>query len=396
MEPVEIAVGDLLLRGWRPGDAESVHAACQDPAIQRWTTVPSPYTRAHADEFVGRLAPAALADGSAVHLAVCDAAGGALLGACGLVGIDRPGRTAELGYWTVPAARGRGVALRAARALAGWAFTVLDLDHLRWRAEVGNHASRQVALRLGVRVDGVVRDGARRADGGYVPAWVGSLRRHELAAGGDDLPAGPGSLAARQAAVFAGDCPRLSARAPGGPVWLRPPGEADLDAIVAACQDPEAHRWIPLPRPYQRHHAQLWVQEHAPQRWARGEGVTYVLADAADRYVGGMELRLHGTDPARADVGFLAAPAARGRGYVPAALDALCRWAFAALGVVRVEWRAYLGNDASRRAAEKAGFTLEGTCRARLVYRDERRDCLLGARLATDPIPAAPATGPAT
>ncbi|MGW5696666.1 helix-turn-helix domain-containing protein, partial [Streptomyces asiaticus] len=29
-------------------DTDAVFAACQDPDIQRWTSVPSPYERAHA------------------------------------------------------------------------------------------------------------------------------------------------------------------------------------------------------------------------------------------------------------------------------------------------------------------------------------------------------------
>ncbi|MGH3450260.1 MAG: GNAT family N-acetyltransferase, partial [Haloechinothrix sp.] len=52
MEPVELSDGDLLLRPWQPQDAEAVYRACRDPEIQRWTTVPSPYLREHAEHFV--------------------------------------------------------------------------------------------------------------------------------------------------------------------------------------------------------------------------------------------------------------------------------------------------------------------------------------------------------
>jgi RimJ/RimL family protein N-acetyltransferase len=96
-----------------------------------------------------------------------------------------------------------------------------------------------------------------------------------------------------------------------------------------------------------------------------------------------MELRITG-DPAVADVGFLVAPRARGRGYAPAALRALCDWGFQALGLERIEWRAYVGNDASHRVAQKAGFRVEGTVRAGIPHRGERRDCWLGAILASD------------
>lgn len=38
MNQVEIHEAGVLLRPWRPGDAEAVHEACQDPDIQRWTS----------------------------------------------------------------------------------------------------------------------------------------------------------------------------------------------------------------------------------------------------------------------------------------------------------------------------------------------------------------------
>lgn len=81
---------------------------------------------------------------------------------------------------------------------------------------------------------------------------------------------------------------------------------------------------------------------------------------------------------ATGDVGFLVAPGTRGRGYAPAALAALCAWGFAALGLLRIEWRARVGNDGSRRAAEKAGFAYEGTAGGALNFRGERVDAWVG------------------
>ena len=52
MEAVELREGELLLRPWRPDDAEAVYQACQDPLIPRWTTVPSPFLHEHARDFV--------------------------------------------------------------------------------------------------------------------------------------------------------------------------------------------------------------------------------------------------------------------------------------------------------------------------------------------------------
>ena len=84
------------------------------------------------------------------------------------------------------------------------------------------------------------------------------------------------------------------------------------------------------------------------------------------------------------DVGYLIGPWARGRGYAPAALRLLCDWGFERLALQRIEWRAFVGNEASRTVATRAGFTMEGVARAALRHRDTYRDTWTGARLAAD------------
>ena len=70
MEPTEIRTDRLRLRPWRPSDAPAVLAACSDPLIARWTTVPSPYTAEHARGFVEELMPEGWADGTEYGFAV--------------------------------------------------------------------------------------------------------------------------------------------------------------------------------------------------------------------------------------------------------------------------------------------------------------------------------------
>lgn len=154
-------------------DAASITRHCQDPAIQAWTTIPVPYT---ATDAVGFLAAVerGWADGSMLTWAVRE--GGALLG---LVGLDlQPVRSAELGYWLAPEARGRGLMARAVGAVVAHAFDErgVDLDRLFWQAFVGNEASRRVAERAGFTVEGTVRGfGLQR--GTRRDAWVGTLLR---------------------------------------------------------------------------------------------------------------------------------------------------------------------------------------------------------------------------
>ncbi|MFI6233685.1 GNAT family N-acetyltransferase [Micromonospora sp. NPDC050784] len=380
MEPVEIIEDGVLLRPWREADAEAVHRACQDPDIQRWTTVPRPYRPEHALGFVTEMSRKAWAEGTGAPFAVCDPGTGDLLGANGLVSIDNG--TGEIGYWTAPWARGRGVTVRATRAVARWSFDTLKLRRLLWQAEVGNHASRLVALRAGFRVDGRLRL-ADPALYGSADGWIGSLLPGEVPAAGSTGPAAPGTVAARRAAVFGRPQPVLFATTGAGELRLRPMEEQDLDGVVQTCRDPETIRWTTVPDPYERADAQGY-QAHSRDAWARGDAACFVIADPDDRYVGSLDLRLSPADALVADVGFMTAPAARGRGYLPAALVALSAWGFSTLGLARIEWKANVGNTASRRAAEKAGFLVEGTARGGVQHRGERVDVWVGALLAGD------------
>jgi RimJ/RimL family protein N-acetyltransferase len=179
-----------------------------------------------------------------------------------------------------------------------------------------------------------------------------------------------------------------------GVVRLRALRADDLADVVVAARDPEAQRWTTIPSPYGEADARFFVLDYSTQRWAEDGGGLWAVCTPADaRYAGAMEVRRDPADPEMADVGFVAAPWARGRGYTTRALRLACAWAFASLGVVRIEWRAYVGNDGSRRVAEKAGFRYEGLQRARLVQRGERRDCWVAALLPGDLAPTHRARG---
>ncbi|NES15291.1 MULTISPECIES: GNAT family N-acetyltransferase [Micromonospora] len=383
MESVEIIEDGLLLRPWRAEDADAVYRACQDPDIQRWTTVPRPYLPEHALGYVTTISGTAWAEGTEALFAVCDADSGQLLASCGLVSIDRALDSAEVGYWTAPWARGRGVAVRATRAVARWAFDALKLRRLVWQAEIGNHASRLVALRAGFRIEGELRL-AQPAVDGRPEGWIGSLLPHELAAPGEPIPYGPETLEARRAAVFGRPQPVLFADAAGAELRLRPLEERDLDAVIETCRDEQTIRWTTVPHPYLPEHAEGFLHDVARAAWARGTGASFAVAGPDDRYAGSIDLRISPASPVVADVGFMTAPHARGRGVMPAALAALSAWGFTTLGLARIEWRANVGNTASRRAAEKAGFVFEGTARDGVQHRGERVDVWVAALLPRD------------
>lgn len=183
MEPFVLANEAVRLSVPTARDVDAITAACQDPAIADWTVVPSPYTRHDAELFVERFVPEGWSRGSAYNWAFREpgAVDGPLLGMVGVHFEGRAGgpdheRSAELGFWTAPDARRKGLATEAARLVVDWAFDPegLGLAVLQWVAYTGNWASRRVAWNLGFRVEGTIRryglQRGRRRD-----AWVGTL-----------------------------------------------------------------------------------------------------------------------------------------------------------------------------------------------------------------------------
>ncbi len=159
--PPVLHVGDLTLRPWEAADAPDVLAACQDPEIQRWTTVPTPYLPEHAEGFVGGVTAAGWLRRTSANFAVVTP-DGRLAAANGLVRVDLVNRAAEIGYWVAPWARRRGVATTSTVAIAIWAFG-LGFARVELRAAAPNVGSRAVAIAAGFREEGVLRSAVERA-----------------------------------------------------------------------------------------------------------------------------------------------------------------------------------------------------------------------------------------
>lgn len=157
MKPVELRTDRLVLTTPTPADADTITELCQDPEIQRWTTVPSPYERDDAVGFTESVARG-WNEVSAVVWAVRTARDAPVLGMVGLHDLDDG--EAELGYWLGRQHRGSGIMAEAAGAACDFGFHQLDLQRITWHAFVTNIASAAVARSLGFRFEGTVRLGA--------------------------------------------------------------------------------------------------------------------------------------------------------------------------------------------------------------------------------------------
>jgi RimJ/RimL family protein N-acetyltransferase len=185
MERQTIPAGWLTLRPFTPADIPWVYEVLQDPVLQRFMQIPSPYRPEHAVSHVEQEYIAGWDGGRRADFLAEDAATSTRLGRVGLH-LGEPG-SAEVGYWVDPRARKRGVATTAVRAVCQWAVTMAGIELIEWRCEAGNVASRRVAEKAGFLVEATLRK-RRVRDGVRVDECVGSLLRDDVMADLASLP----------------------------------------------------------------------------------------------------------------------------------------------------------------------------------------------------------------
>ncbi len=170
-----------------------------------------------------------------------------------------------------------------------------------------------------------------------------------------------------------------------GVVTLRAHRASDVPRIVEQCQDPESIAWTTVPSPYAEEDAVDWITRTVPAGWAGDTTYSFAIEHEA-RFAGTVDLRMH--DGGVAELGFGLHPDARGSGVMRRALDLVLDWGFAR-GVAVVQWRAFVGNWASRRTVWSLGFGFGPTVPNLLPQRGERRDAWtawLGADAPREPV----------
>jgi RimJ/RimL family protein N-acetyltransferase len=167
-----------------------------------------------------------------------------------------------------------------------------------------------------------------------------------------------------------------------GDIVLRPWQDADAPALFRACQDPEISRWLLLQQPYLREHADAFIEESRTM-WRDGSGAAFAIVDAAtDRLLGAVTR--FGPDGHHASLGCWVAPEDRGSGIGTRALRAVADWTLATTSVLRLDAYIVVGNDASERMTERAGFQREGVLRAWELHDGVPVDCVAYSRLRGD------------
>jgi RimJ/RimL family protein N-acetyltransferase len=161
-------------------------------------------------------------------------------------------------------------------------------------------------------------------------------------------------------------------------VLLRPWYEADVPGKLLAFSDPVMQRFSWRTTPYTEADARSAFAEQEEAR-LRGEELNFALVEPGDQaaVLGGCSLYDVRLDQGCAALGYWLASEARGRGVATHAVRLLARWAFAELGLARLELTCGPDNEASQRVAEHCGFAREGLLRSHVPFKGARRDSVI-------------------
>ncbi|MET8174739.1 GNAT family N-acetyltransferase [Streptomyces clavifer] len=143
-ERINLSGEGLVLRDWTEGDLAAMRELFDHPDIAYWTPIVSPFDEAAARARLDR-ARQFRKDGTTILLAITTDGGAPL----GEVMLRRAPEGTELGYAVGPAYRGRGLATRAVRLMAAYAFEQLGAAQVILELEADNAASVAVATRAG-------------------------------------------------------------------------------------------------------------------------------------------------------------------------------------------------------------------------------------------------------
>jgi RimJ/RimL family protein N-acetyltransferase len=155
--PEDLARDGVVLRRLRARDAGTFAAAFKDdPQLGVAIGVEEDPTESSVRRFIARQ-PALRARGEFLGLAVTDATRKPFLGQVMLHTVSWRHKRAEIGYWLVRGARGRGTGRTAVSLVVDWAFATLGLDRIEITTTADNAGARALAKSLGFAEEGVMR-----------------------------------------------------------------------------------------------------------------------------------------------------------------------------------------------------------------------------------------------
>jgi RimJ/RimL family protein N-acetyltransferase len=167
-------------------------------------------------------------------------------------------------------------------------------------------------------------------------------------------------------------------------VTLEPFGAQHVPEVTAMLGDPDLLRFTRVPQPPPPGFARDWLTRYEDGR-AEGTREAFAAVGEHGRLLGLALVPEIDAAAQEAELGYVVAPGARGRGVATAMLEELTRWAFEERGLLRVHLVIDVANPASEAVARRCGYVHEGTLRNTFVKSGApRADVSVWSRLASD------------
>lgn len=171
-----------------------------------------------------------------------------------------------------------------------------------------------------------------------------------------------------------------------GVILIRPYVASDAEALYTAAREclPDT-QWMPwCHEQYALEESRSWIMQ-SMTKWADGKEYNFVIADAkTGEYLGGTGLNRLDAEYGIANLGYWVRASRRGNGIAASATRLTARFGIEQIGLHRLEVVVATGNEASCRAAEKAGAIREGILRNRLLVGGKPHDAFMHSLVPAD------------
>lgn len=156
----EITDGVILIRPFHLDDAEETYRAVRESltGLKPWMSFAyDGYSLSDSKEFI-RITRARWEEGTLYAFAITEQKTGLILGGCSLSHIHPVYHLCNLGYWVRSSRHGEGIAGRATKLAARYAFEKLGLVRVEIVIAIENKASIRVAEKVGAHYEGILRN----------------------------------------------------------------------------------------------------------------------------------------------------------------------------------------------------------------------------------------------
>lgn len=165
---------------------------------------------------------------------------------------------------------------------------------------------------------------------------------------------------------------------------LRPFGLDDSPEVQRLAGDRSiADTTLAIPHPYKDGMAQEWISKHQSD-FDQGKGITFAITRKTDGLLIGAMSLMEMVAGHQAELGYWIGRPYWDQGYCTEAGEAVLRYSFTHLGLIRVHCHHFLRNGASGRVMQKLGMQREGTRRKHVKKWDKFEDVELYGILQED------------